>query len=280
MRKLPVFATAGRAYGFLLREFATILRLAWFPTLVVVIVQYFATRALYAAMRSMIEAGNIAGASALATVSPWQIVSVVALLLGTAIVAVALHRVILFGDRRPGRFIHLAVGKVELLFALLPIAFYLATAGIFLSGALVASLSAAPTFVALLGVSAVVAFFFLAIRLLLIFPVTVVERRYDFSQTWALTRGNFWRILGLWIVVFVPILIVLAVVQFLIGGNVLPASTPMEVFDRIEALLIPTLVMTFVSIIVQGALGVGVLSYSYKALSGLAPDEVVSPRSS
>jgi hypothetical protein len=43
--RLPVFATVASAYRFLFREFATVVRLAWFPMLVVAIVQYFAAQA-------------------------------------------------------------------------------------------------------------------------------------------------------------------------------------------------------------------------------------------
>ena len=39
----------------------------------------------------------------------------------TTIVAVALHRIILLGERKPGQFIYLAFGKAELIFILLPV---------------------------------------------------------------------------------------------------------------------------------------------------------------
>src|SRR5262245_57166124 len=118
--KVPVFETAGHAYRFLLNEAGTILRLSWFPLLVVTIVQYLAARAQFAAMRSAIETGGFKALSGLTTWH-WQLPSAIATFLGTAVVAVALHRVILFGQREPGRLIHLAFGKVELLFAALPV---------------------------------------------------------------------------------------------------------------------------------------------------------------
>jgi hypothetical protein len=174
MHKLPVFATAGRAYAFLVRKFGTILRLSWFVIVLVLIVQYLAARALYAAMRPAIEARDVVAFANLASMSPWQIINALAMMLGTAIVAVALHRVILFGDHRPGSYLHFALGKVELLFVLLSIIFYVAITGTFFLGILAAVLSGAPIFMGLLAVSAVVALLLLAVRLTPIFPVTVL----------------------------------------------------------------------------------------------------------
>jgi hypothetical protein len=275
LHKLPVFATAGRAYGFLVREFGTILRLSWFVILLVLIVQYFAARELYAAMRTALQAQDTAAFTSIATTNPWHILNTIVTMVGGAIVAVALHRVILFADRRPGHYMHLAFGKVELLFALLPVIFYASVAGLVFLGVFVTAMSPAPIFVGLLTISAVLAFLFLLARLSLIFPVTVVERRYALPQTWALTRGNSWRILGAWIIVLGPAWIVLAVMQFVLVGRLEPTF---DALARFEAFLIPGLLLSFVTMIVFGALGVGLLSYSYKALNGLPPDAMLRPR--
>jgi hypothetical protein len=275
LHKLPVFATAGRAYGFLVRELGTILRLSWLVIVLVLIVQYFAARGYYAALRQALEARDMAAFASGTTGYPWQIANLLATMAGSAIVAVALHRVILFGDRRPGQYIHLAFGKVEFLFALLPLIFYAGMAGLVFLGMLGIAMSSTPAFMALLITSMGVAFVLLAVRLTPIFPVTVVERRYDLPQTLELTRGNFWRILAAWIVVLGPAWIALAVAQFAMVGTMEPT---LDALARFEAFLIPGLVLSFVTLIVFGALGVGLLSYSYKALSGLPPDAVVSPR--
>jgi hypothetical protein len=63
------------------------------------------------------------------------------------------------------------------------------------------------------------------------------------------------------------------------GGALDPGSPTTAALDRLEAFLIPSLAISFLTLIVQGALGVGLLSYSYKALRGLAPEDVLSPRS-
>ena len=52
---------------------------------------------------------------------------------------------------------------------------------------------------------------FVLVRLALVLPITVLEGRYKFDQSWSLTRGNFWRLVGLWLVVLIPVLIILAI---------------------------------------------------------------------
>jgi len=60
-------------------------------------------------------------------------------------------------------------------------------------------------------------------------PLTVVEGRYDFASAWALTRGNFWRLVGLWLVVAIPMIVVALVVAYavlfrpLLSTGVIPA---------------------------------------------------------
>jgi hypothetical protein len=66
----------------------------------------------------------------------------------------------------------------------------------------------------------------------------------------------------------------MAAVQHLMVGTLGPT---LEALERFEAFLIPSLILSFVTLIVGGALGVALLSYSYKALSGLTPDDVLSP---
>ncbi len=284
LHKLSVFATANFAYAFLLREAGTILRLSWLPFLLVTIIQYFAMRAQLDAIRSTLEGGDI---QALLTVSPpWrsQILAAVAMILGIAIVAVALHRIILFGDRQPECFVYLAFGKIEALFALLPIVLILAMGLGFLGlSAIAVATSQVPIFFFLVWLCVWVASAVLIVRLALIFPVTVVEGRYDFGQAWALTRGNFWRILALWIVVFIPVLIIAGVLFAVIGFSTVASRVDVRdqtsmLIELMESLLFVQTIIGYVWLVIGSALGVAVLSYSYKALSGRQPDDFLTPR--
>src|SRR5260221_10606987 len=115
MASLPVFRTVGAAYRFLVRDFTTLVRLAWFPLLVLAVVQYFAAEAALDA----VAAGPGGEDQPIAT--PYDLVQWVVQIVVFAIVAVSLHRVILFGDRRPGQYIAFAFGRPEVLFMVLQV---------------------------------------------------------------------------------------------------------------------------------------------------------------
>lgn len=282
MHTLPVFAIAREAYAFLWRERGAILRLSWFPLLLVTIVAFFAIRARIESYREVFSAGDVAKAAAAATAATsysfWDLTNDLAQVTGTAIVAVALHRVILFNDRQPGVFINFNFGKVEGLFTLLPV---LCGAGVVLLATAIGALFEGVGRDAFgLAVFCLLApTLFLIVRYALVFPIALVERRYNFQAAWTLSRGNFWRLVGVWVVVAVPVLLVFLLMQgALFSGVLLNSSSAGDVsasIDRFEAALMRTLVLSFPASIVFGALGVGVLSYSYKALTGRRPDEVV-----
>ena len=284
MHKLPVFATVGRAYSFLVNDFNTIVRLSWLPLLLVTVVQYLAARATYEEMVAALEARNLAAASG---PRMWEAVSGIFGIVGTAIVAVALHRVILFGDRKDNQYYYLGFGRVELLFVLLPVVIGV----IFLAiSYLTAGADEAP-FVLAVFVVLIFAFFYVMVRLSLIFPIVVVEGRYDFGQAWALTRGNFWRLFATWLVAVIPLLFGFMILASLFGGlagvggmfeasqSDDPVGTALKaaVATAEAAFSLPMIVLGFAFSLVSGAVGVAVLSYSYKFLSGFAPDALLSP---
>lgn len=281
--KLPVFATVSRAYSFLINDFSTIVRLSWLPLLLTSVVQYFAARATYDAVVTALEARDLAAGS-----GPrfWEMVSGLVGVAGTAIVAVALHRVILFGDRKPGQFYYLAFGKIEALFVALPVAvslFFVITSHTFTAeqGAFLAALSLFLIF----------GFFYAMVRLSLIFPVVVVEGRYNFGQAWALSRGNFWRLFATWIVAVIPLFLVFFFLATSFGGlrgvgamfeasqadDPTGAALKAAVETAEAALTLPMLVLGFAFSLVSGAVGVAILSYAYKYLSGSAPDALLPP---
>ena len=268
-----------------MRDASTILRLSWFPLLIVTIVQYFAVRAQFAAMRSALESGNVGALTTFFPMWRWQLANILTALVGSTIVAVALHRVILFGDRKPGRFVHLAFGKVELLFGALPVMIMIPVVivSMLIAGLAVSTLPR--------GTGGIVAFIllllwwaavtFAAFRLELVLPITVLEGRYNFRQAWALTRGNFWRVVALWLVVLIPLAIVAGGVAALTSPfGALSQGAPKDVsaiFERAGPLLLVQSIVGYVWSIIGGALSVAVLSYSYKALSGIDPDAVWTP---
>jgi hypothetical protein len=281
--KLPVFATVSRAYSFLINDFSTILRLSWLPLLLTSIVQYFAAQATYDSVVAALEARDLAAGSGPRL---WEMVSGLVGIAGTAIVAVALHRVILFGDRKPGQKYYLAFGRTEALFVALPVAislFFVITSYTFTAeqGAFLAALSLFLIF----------GFFYVMVRMSLIFPVVVVQGRYDFGHAWALSRGNFWRLFATWIVSVTPLFIVFFFIATSLGGlrgvgamfEALQSDDPTgaalkaAVETAEAALSLPMIMLGFVFSLVSGAVGVAILSYAYKYLSGKTPDALLPP---
>ena len=275
VQDLRVFGTVGRAYGFLFREFGTILRLSWLPLLLLTIVQYFVGLAIIQPIAD--DPTDLSGMFTSPSGMLGSLTNLLAYTAGTAVVAVALHRVILFGARRPGQYFYLSFGRTEWLFMATLLSAYLAS--VLLFGAIFYLMP--PWLTMLLSLFLFVTVIYLWVRLSLIFPVIVAEGRYDFGQARAITRDRFWRLFGLWLVVFVPILLVSSIVQPLVAFGSFRATPELLATHAQD---VPThiklSVMSFVLTLVSGALGVAVLSYAYKALSGRGPDDIVTPKAS
>lgn len=242
-------------YAFAFREFGTIVRLSWFPLLITGVIGVFAFE----------DATVIA--TGLLAIAAW------------AVIAAALHRVILFGDRQPRTFLNLRFGKVEALFALPPVLLLLTLVVLGNLGVpLTWHFDGGPAFIFFCVMAIVI--FFLA-RFCLVFPIAVIERRLDFAQAWALSRGNVWRMIAVWIVVTTPALIVADAVQRLVLRALTTPSVTATLAgapptpDEIKASLLEFILLTYPTSIVIGALCVGILSYTYKALAGFAPDAVL-----
>jgi hypothetical protein len=92
------------------------------------------------------------------------------------------------------------------------------------------------------------------------------------------------RMIAVWVLVTTPAYIVFDTLRSLLNWllNLKPmivaenAATPARGFDVVP--LLHLLVLDYPMSIVLGALCVGILSYTYKALAGLPPDAVLNPK--
>lgn len=239
MNKLPVFRTFGNALGFTLWNFFTIFRLSWLPFAALFgtmyLVGYFAAGAM------------TTGALGTPVLNPRDLnenivqflllESVMILLQAIVIaaVAVSIHRVILFGDRRPGSFFNFAFGITEFLYvmmgaltllifiaimgALLTPVIYIVSQGDFAGffkqfrnfPASMPGFVQSGEFVSLMLVyclGGLVAFYFF-LRLAVWPPAVVATKRLSPAEAWGLTRGNVWRLIGLFLL---PVLLIWIVV--------------------------------------------------------------------
>lgn len=226
MAKIPVLTTVSRAYGFLLGEFGTILRLAWAPLAVGAAASYFyggmVVDAAIESTKDPSRAMQYMGVNFLLTV-----VSFVAVVMAI----VALLRVVILGDRKPGLFVYLWLGGAEvrliIVYALLLVAAIAAFVATGLVFALLAALSAAIPALSVLLVVGLFALMFAviwaALRLSLVPPVVVAENSLGVERSWELSRGNALRLLGVMVLTFLPYAIVATLVALALLGNDLPA---------------------------------------------------------
>jgi len=294
MNKLPVFKTVGQVFGFVIeRRFFTLLRLIWFPSLLSVIVgigpsiyqfEVLGSNPTPEMIWTLFDDPNYQGLLA---------VNFIASFFLSAIIAVCVHRMIFFGDTRPGTYFYLRFtadeGRYIAAFFLYTIAILIVLAiplgahgfWVFtqertlesLDPAVIQSLVMDPrTWIAYaLGI------FFTLIALTrfgLVFPIVVAESRLSFARSWALTRGNFWRLIGFWIVVgvlaTVLIVILMSILAFAILamiGSVMFGSEAVGALGII-VFAVPAAVSALVYVVVGVTLFIAALSFSYKALAG------------
>jgi hypothetical protein len=205
-------------------------------------------------------------------------------LVAYSMVAVVLHRLILFDDRKSGTLLLFSLKRTEWLFigfaVLIWIAVLVAAVAIGAIGALTSAVGSAIPIV--LGVVALLAGIYLWTRLMPLYPVIVVEKRLDFRAAFDLSRGNFWRLFGVSALGMLPVAIVFFIVFSahaffaLRGLNELASSSsdPVRtVADAIERYLLQMSIGSFVASVIGTGLGIPLICYSYKALRNIGPFE-------
>jgi len=296
MAKIPVIATVSRAYGFLLGEVGTIVRLAWAPLAVGAAVSYYyGGQVMDGAIDSAKDPSR-----AMEYLGLNFIVSAVGFV--TLVIAmVALLRIVIFGDRKPGLFIYLWLGAAELrlilVYALLVVAAIAALVAAGLVFGLLAALSAAfPALSVLLVIgmfALVIATIWVSLRLSLVPSVVVAENSLGVERSWELSRGNALRLFGVLFLTFVPYAIAITLVALALIGGDMPALPPfpsvgegsaaaaaseayakameewqLGLFKAMRARWLEFSVLGFVANLVSTALFAGSLGSAYTAVAG------------
>src|SRR5262245_25943967 len=122
MHPLPVVATTVAAYRLVARKFPTVVRLSWAVLAIVGMAQLFLASSVLGHMAAELGRGNIVMAAAIARDPLWLTLKFGIDAVGTAIVAVAIHELVLFDEHKPGTWVHIAFGRREALFAALGLA--------------------------------------------------------------------------------------------------------------------------------------------------------------
>jgi hypothetical protein len=227
MNKIPVLGTVSRAYGFLIGDFVTILRLVWVPLLGAAVVQYyFGGEIMAAAMRT----AQSADPTRMMETMPQQFLLGIVQYVAGIIAIVALLRVVISGDRKPGLFVYFWFGSAEIrLIAVTLLLIVAGIAGVIGVGIVFGILGAIAAQVPVLGVVLVIAavvlslvLLWIALRLTLISPVIVAESGLGVERSWALMRGNALRMFVIVLLTFLPLAIVSWIVFLAVLGGDFP----------------------------------------------------------
>lgn len=217
--------------------------LVWsIANLIVSTVMAIALIAMFGPMLAEIEAMNAGSddpAQALAMfekIAPFYALVLPVGLIVIAVWSAAVYRVIL----RPAdsKFGYLRLGGDEfrlavlmLIYVVLAIGFTFVltlVAGLLSAGALAIAGPVGKLIGVLIGLAAIALFIFVALRLSLSGPATFAERHIRVFESWTLTRGNVWRLLGAYvvalilaaIVVLLALVIFVAVAAIMAGGDI------------------------------------------------------------
>jgi len=298
VKKLPVLTILSRTFGFLLGDLPTILRLSWLPLAIAAGVSFYlggqAIDAIVAAKGDPSAGAGAPQADLLAgTIS----------FVANAIVVVALLRVVLYGDRKPGwpAWISLGVteGRFMLVYVLLVIA---AIAGV-IGTALIFSLFAAVAvqvpglqlIVEMVAFGLLVGAVWVMSKLYLVPAVVVAENTLGVERAWALMRGNAMRMFIILLLAYLPLAIVGVMLTLAILGADMPPAPdfallasgklkPEEAQKLIEAWQTGLLaaarlhwtelaVLNYIGAIIGASLVAGITGNAYLELAGEPPHD-------
>jgi hypothetical protein len=285
-RKLPVWRTVKRAIVFPFANLGALIKLGLVPALLALAVSYVGVRALWPD-----DIQSTTPQDVLLSFEKWEIAtlpSTIAYGIVLVIIAVGIHRLII-RDERPG-WILLRFGRYELAYALLllvlaggylTILFPLIFGGIFPSQlfrpggfggpeGVSAGLTLAALVIALLIFIPLT--MWLNVRLVLTFPHAAVTGRFGFGVAWRAAKGNFWRLIGAFVLIFLVTLVIEIPSEYLLtafaetllasGAQSSPASG-FDVMGRhwllLEAFMLPIHGLTT-------GMFVALASYSYREL--------------
>jgi len=232
MKKIPVKQTITEAYGFAFAGVERVIGVIWLPILIVTVGGYFVSGPYLSAEAAALDGDISRLGPAMASLFAFEIVSLVMM----SVVAVALTREILSPLNRP-LFLRFSLGSAELrltgafvgLIVLMMV--FLMVCVVIAVAAGAALNSVMPPMAGLsdvqraMGAGMLIAFclspvlIYLFVRLgFLVVPSVVMEGKFGIERSWELTKGNFWRIVGIGLAVVLPLLIVTAGIEVVILG--------------------------------------------------------------
>lgn len=305
--RLPILGTISRTFFFVFQDIGPIIRLTWFPLLIVAAVQGWAFdfqvgRLIEGLSTNRNPATLFSGRESVMIIAAFFVA-----LFSNAVAMVAVLRIVLFGDRKPSAYIHFAIGKAEFYVFLFPIllmlvAFFamlllsMAGTGLEVFRADTGMVSTNPMLDGSMGRIAIVPFAILAIiiwilvRISLYAPSIVARQRIDLDEIVGVTR---WRFLPLFAVYFVSLCLfflfwwilfeaiqstgmtsgeMAAEILQQYGGQGMQARM-IGMLQFMRDAIIAAMAFFYVTSIIYTAFIAGLTGFAYRALKGVAPDQ-------
>lgn len=221
----------------------------------------------------------------------------ISLILGSIVLA-AVNRAILRPEERAFGYLRLGMDEVRVLVVqlaltvILGLGFGLLAAVVFgtLGAAMGMANDSTGPILGLVMFVAMIAFvglvIWVAVRLSLAVPITVAERRIAIFDSWGMTRGHFWSLLGMALLALVLCLVVqillsivlMPILYFAAGGfenlTALETMAPMEIARAMAPVAITILVFSAIVSALQAAIIYTPFAAAYQGLSGHGADEV------
>jgi hypothetical protein len=236
------------------------------------------------------------------TFTALQILNTIAQILFSAMIAVSVHRMILLGDLQKGVFFYWRLTREEWLYILAWILYgivicvvlalpwfayfyYLTSQGgggpaidfsqlTSVDGVVSTAKQLSGATVAIAIVLSLSLALIAAVRFGLVFPIIVAENRLSFWRSWVVTRGNFWRLIGFWIVVNILAgLLIALVVAIMVAVAIAMLGGVMAGGESVGALsvlilAVPAAIALAVYLVVGITIFIAGMSFTYKALAG------------
>jgi len=227
MNKIPVLKTISYAYSFTFGQLGTVIGLIWIPLVILGIGTYFTWAHYLNSLLSAAQTGNLANAGGAALLLlGWTITGL--LVQSVAFVGVTQQALGLRKGPAVARFsvgppeFRIFGGLLSLAALLLLFAIIVNASGFLVSMASAPLVHSTPIANAIGAVAKLVldcAMVFIVVRLgFLLVPSGVAENRVTLTRSWALTSGNFWRIVGVSAAVLVPVLLLAGVAEWAVLG--------------------------------------------------------------
>jgi hypothetical protein len=218
MTKIPVLDAIRFAYRFTFAHLGAIIGLIWLPMIMATVMGFFVFQRFFAALANALASNNFAlmGPALLGMIS---FVFIGLLLLSMMAVPVTQ---LAMGSRKAGALVHFAFGPLEwrLFRASLGVAGFLFALLLIVSMAtatLLGPTNPAANYIAQAAFLVCMIFFILRFGFLLP-SVAVADTGPVLPRSWILSGGNFWRILGVFLAVVLPVRLVLVVVEIALAG--------------------------------------------------------------